>query len=277
MRSLFAAGLSSCLMILLLAVPPAAARERLGYGRLVSNDVVGDGQDRWRTGSVASSRVWGSHWGGRLPDTPGDLLELRFLGQIIGPDNLSTPAPGDRRYATALSLGLHSHFDLGGFETAVGGDLVVTGEETGLPDVQDALHDLLDVAGPSQATRASAVASGVHPTLVLESGRSFAAAGAELRPFVEGRLGDETLLRAGIDISFGRIGRGELLVRDPATGQRYRVIRDEAARGLGFVMGGDIAHVGSSIYLPDAELRGTRSRLRAGMHWQGDRFGGFYG
>ncbi|MBR9762461.1 MAG: lipid A deacylase LpxR family protein [Rhodobacteraceae bacterium] len=279
MRSLSAAGTTFILLTALLAglASPVVAREKLGYGRLISNDVLGDGRDRWRTGSVASSRVWGPSWTGSLPDTPGDLLELRFLGQIIGPDDLNSPAPGDRRYATALSLGLHSHFDLGGLETAIGGDLVMTGEETGLPDFQDALHDLLGVEGPSDGTRAAAVASGLHPTLVLESGRSFAAGRTELRPFVEGRVGDETLLRAGLDISFGQLGRGELLVRDPVTGQRYRVVRDEGARGASFVMGGDIARVASSIYLSDGELQEERSRLRAGMHWQGARSSGFYG
>ena len=276
MRSLFAAGTFLLLTALGLA-QPASARERLGYGRLISNDFIGEGQDRWRSGAVASSRVWGPAWDGQLPDRAGDLLELRFLGQIIAPENLEAPAPGDRDYATALSFGLHSHFDLGGYETAVGGDLVITGEETGLPDLQDALHDVLGVAGPSEATRAAAVASGVHPTLVLESGRSFSAGPAQLRPFVEGRLGDETLLRAGIDISFGAIGQGELLVRDPVTGQRYRVVQDDGARGTSFVLGGDIAHVSSSIYLSDTELREERSRLRAGMHWQGDTMSGFYG
>ena len=29
----------------------------IGYGRLITNDVFGDGKDRWRTGSFSSSRV----------------------------------------------------------------------------------------------------------------------------------------------------------------------------------------------------------------------------
>ena len=37
----------------------AAERGRIGYGRLITNNFIGDGQDRWRTGSVDSSRVWG--------------------------------------------------------------------------------------------------------------------------------------------------------------------------------------------------------------------------
>ena len=37
----------------------AAERTRLGYGRLITNDTFGDTYDRWRTGSLAASRVWG--------------------------------------------------------------------------------------------------------------------------------------------------------------------------------------------------------------------------
>lgn len=32
--------------------------EKLGYGRLMTNDFLGDGEDRWRTGSWTSSRAW---------------------------------------------------------------------------------------------------------------------------------------------------------------------------------------------------------------------------
>ena len=30
----------------------------LGYGRLVTNDLLGDGKDRWRTGSVSAFRMY---------------------------------------------------------------------------------------------------------------------------------------------------------------------------------------------------------------------------
>jgi hypothetical protein len=42
----------------------AGPREKLGYGRLVTNDYFGDGSDRWRTGSISSSRIWGTAGGG---------------------------------------------------------------------------------------------------------------------------------------------------------------------------------------------------------------------
>ena len=52
----------------LIALLPLGAQAqdltRLGYGYLLTNDFIGDGQDRWRTGSIASSRVWGRDWTG---------------------------------------------------------------------------------------------------------------------------------------------------------------------------------------------------------------------
>lgn len=94
------------------------------------------------------------------------------------------------------------------------------------------------------------------------------------------RAGVETLARIGADLSFGRIGQGELLVRDPVTGQRYRTIRTPEP-GMGFVFGGDIAYVDHSEYLPSNQgyqLTDSRARLRTGLHVQteaGHRF--FYG
>ena len=63
---------------LLIPLTPANAAERgrIGYGRLITNNFIGDGQDRWRTGSVASSRVWGPERTGQLPTRFGELIEL---------------------------------------------------------------------------------------------------------------------------------------------------------------------------------------------------------
>lgn len=43
----------------------SSKRQAPGYGRLITNDIIGDGQDRWRTGSVTMSRAWGYRWDGR--------------------------------------------------------------------------------------------------------------------------------------------------------------------------------------------------------------------
>lgn len=270
----------SILAPLMTGTAQAGERQQLGYGRLVTNDLIGDGRDRWRTGSVASSRVWGPEWTGDLPEGFGDLLELRLNFEAIAPEQLAAPAAGDRPYAAAISVGLHSHFQSAGTEFALGGDLVFTGPQTGIDDFQDFMHDYLGGDDINSTTRNGQIGDDINPTLVAEIGRPLSLGPARLRPFVEMRAGVETLARIGADLSFGRIGQGELLVRDPVTGQRYRTIRTPEP-GMGFVFGGDIAYVEHSEYLPSNQgyqLTDSRARLRTGLHVQteaGHRF--FYG
>lgn len=258
----------------------AQGRERIGYGRLISNDYLATGQDRWRTGSVQSSRLWGRGWSGVLPTQPGEILELRFGAEIIAPDDLGTPAPGDRPFAAALTAGLHTHFERAGTQIALGADLVMTGPQTRLDKLQGTFHDLIGVEKASDATRAAQVGNAVHPTLVAEAGRAYdLSATARMRPFLEARAGVETLVRAGVDVTIGGGTGSELLVRDGVTGQRYRVIPGEDA-GFTFVLGGDIASVYDSAYLPAASgvvPRDMRTRLRAGLHWRGEKMAAFYG
>jgi len=85
--------------------PFSTKRKALGYGRLTTNDVIGDGQDRWRTGSVTMSRAWGYTWDGTAPLQFGELLETRIQGQIIAPDNLERVDLTDRPYAGVLKIG----------------------------------------------------------------------------------------------------------------------------------------------------------------------------
>ena len=278
MFRLIAAALIASLFALTAA--HAADRSRLGYGRLITNDYIGDGKDRWRTGSWSSSRVWGPEWQGRAPTGFGDLIELRLSAEVLAPDNLRNIDPADRPYAGALSVGAHTHFSWNAYDVAVGADLVITGSGTGLGGLQRELHDLFNVRQPSDAVLDAQIPGGFHPTLVAEVGREMALSDRSvLRPFVEARAGAETMLRAGFDLTLGEIGRGELLVRENATGQRYRVIQRPEA-GMSFVIGADIAHVADSIYLPEdrgLELSSTRDRVRAGVHWQRGNASAFYG
>ena len=188
-------------------VGAAEERQRLGYGRLSTNDVFGDGEDRWQTGSYASSRAWGPGWAGQLPTAPGRLLELRFNARVTAPDNVVTPAPGDRPFAGASSLGLHTHHRWGETQVSLGGDMVATGKQTGLDDIHAAIHGLVGADEPSAAVRNTQIGSEFHPTLVLEMGRDLDLGGnARLRPFVEVRAGLETLVRAGADMTIGDVG-----------------------------------------------------------------------
>ena len=53
----------------------ALAQDRtiLGYGRLFNNDLIGDGHDRWRTGSYHFSVVTGPE-GAIRSAAPGEIL-----------------------------------------------------------------------------------------------------------------------------------------------------------------------------------------------------------
>lgn len=270
-----------CILISLAAPAAAQGRETLGRGWLLTNDLLGDTHDRWRSGSLASSRVWGPGWNGALPGRFGEVIELRFNGEIFSPENLARPAAGDRPFAGALSLGLHTHFARGGIDYAVGADIVLTGPMTGLDDFQGLVHDVLGGRDISRPVRNAQVANDVNPTLVIEAGRDLGlGANARLRPFVEARWGFETMIRAGADLTIGQLGQGGLMIRDPATGHRYATIAEPHV-GTSFVLGVDTAYVDRSEVLSSArgfQLTDARNRVRAGVNWQGAKGGSlFYG
>jgi len=255
-------------------------RHALGYGRLTTNDIIGDGQDRWRTGSITMSRIWGYRWDGAAPSQLGQLLETRVQGQIIAPDNLKRVDLRDRPFAGALSFGLHTHSNNNGLELSLGADLVVIGPQTRLDQLQKSLHKAFGRPAASPAVLALQIGNTMRPTVVAELGRSYSLGDAvDLRPFAEARAGDETLVRIGADLTIGSVGQGELLVRESITGQRYRLIY-RSNPGYSVVLGGDVAYVSDSVYLPEArgyQLTDHRDRLRAGLHWQGENASVFYG
>lgn len=258
----------------------AEGRSYLGFGNLLVNDLIGDGKDRWRTGSYGTSRVWGYGWDGALPETAGDILELRIGGELIAPETLVAPDASDRPMAGMLSAGLHTHFQRSGTEFALGGDLVAIGPMTHLDELQNALHDLIGVTQSSRAVRDAQIPNTWRLRGVAEVGRDIQLGGqSRLRPFVEARVGEESLMRAGFDFTLGKFGEGELLVRDWVTGHRYRTIRNHQA-GWSLVAGADVAHVWDSVFLPEErgyELENIRGRARLGLHWRGEKHHVFYG
>lgn len=265
------------------AAAPIAAQERsyLGYGYLFTNDFLGDGKDRWRTGSYQSSRFWGSDTTGPAPDRFGQLLELRIGGEIIAPEELGRVVPGDRPYAGVLSFGLHTHFSTGDYQTSAGVDLSFTGSQTRLDSFQSSLHDVFGAPDLSSAVRDQQIGDDFHPSLALETARSFdLSARTQLRPYVEGRLGLENLLRLGADLRIGALGRDAVMSRDTVTGHRYQVGRQDG-QGAAFILGADVAYVDDSELLPEnrgIELSEDRTRIRSGVQWQtAQGFSGFYG
>ena len=268
--------------LLCVALAPVTAfadgRAVLGWGRLFDNDAIGDLQDRWRTGSYTLSVVTGSHWSGHLAPGFGDIVEFRLSAQTIAASNLVSPAPDDRRYVGALSFGMHSHFDLAGTEASLGADVIVIGPQTGLGHFQSWVHGILGLPKPLLADQ---IANAVYPTVSAEIGKSLAVSSrTTARPFVSAEAGVETLIRVGADVVVGTFGNGSLMARDDATGQRYRIISGDPASGTSITVGGDVARVFNSAYLPAggaAALQPVRTRLRVGMQWQRAQASVFYG
>jgi hypothetical protein len=97
----------------------AESRQTLGFGRLFSNDLIGDGDDRWRSGSYSFSVVRGYPWMGTRPPRLGDIIEYRTRSEILSPAP-NTGSPGDRLYVGALTFGLHSHAAMGGVDISIG-------------------------------------------------------------------------------------------------------------------------------------------------------------
>ncbi|WP_424985256.1 lipid A-modifier LpxR family protein [Microbulbifer sp. S227A] len=256
------------------------SRQLLGFGWLFTDDLLGDDYDRWRTGSLAMSWVFGRDWQGHLPATFGELLEVRVDLAAISPQDITTPSPNDRDYAGILGLGLHTHFSRNHLDYAIGAQLVATGQQTGVASLQSAFHEAIGSKRVSDLTRENQIDDGFYPTVIAEVGRDYdLGPSTRLRPFAEARIGDESLVRIGADLTFGMVGRSELLVRDTTTGHRYRAMASGPA-GFSFVVGADAAYVADSIYLPnsgDLAFKEGRYRVRAGGQWQGKRASMFYG
>lgn len=272
--------LAATAFVMALAAPMAAEpRVTLGWGRLFTNDAMGDGRDRWRTGSYTVSRIRGTSWSGDLPATPGEILEFRMRADTIAPASLTNPDPADRRYAGALSFGLHTHFAWEGAEVSLGADLVFTGPQTGLGAFHSRVHDLLGLPKPQVLD--DQIGDAVYPGLVAEVGRSFDFGdNMRVRPFIEARSGVESVLRVGGDLVIGQFGHGDLMLRDVTTGLRYRGVQGNPAQGVSLVLGADTGRVFDSAFLPAGgavTLSDRRDRLRAGLNWQGKRASVFYG
>ncbi|MCO4846808.1 MAG: DUF2219 family protein [Yoonia sp.] len=269
--------LAFLIAILPFATPAfSEGREVIGTGRLFTNDFFGDGRDRWRTGSYVYSHVRGrdAYTG---TESFGDLIEYRLRAEIIAP--ATGPAPGDRPYVGAMSIGALTHFDMSSVQVSLGSELTAIGPQTGLSAFQESFHDAFDMPGPrfpedqvDDAFFLSGIAAATRPYRLADN--------ISVRPFVEGQIGAEDFVRAGADMIIGRVAQDDLLLRDVVTGQLYRGTEGDAV-GLSYLIGADVASVFDSHYLPadmGYTVSDTRTRARAGVFWQmGEDVSFFYG
>lgn len=255
----------------LMAATPVLSQERetLGYGRLFTNDYFGDGNDRWRTGSYSFSVVRGTDWSADTPMGFGSLLEYRLRSELIAPSELNGAGSDDRAYVGALSAGVHTHFDRGGWDFSTGVDLVFVGSQTGLLDLQDSFHDLVGAPSVSNAVDANQLRNDVYPTLVAEASYPMALSQTvNLIPFAEAQIGVEDFARVGADVMIGPVLGNDLWLRDSTTGQLYSGLESDRV-GLGFVLGADYTFVDDSEYFPSSFgtiAEDERLRVRAGVH-----------
>ncbi len=271
---------AGALSILALGFPHPAAfawdASLPGVAYVISNDSLGDWHDRWRSSSVEVGVLGGAGRWERPPSRLGRLLEYRFRSDVLMPADIGNPVPDDRRHAGVLAFGVHSHADMGDADVRVGGDLVMTGPQTGLYDFQTRLHKILGFVTPNAPD--FQIENSVRLELSAEIGRLLHRGGWSTRPFAEVRAGVEDLVRIGVDLETGP-GSGGLAMRSVATGHRMPYGFPPES-GLRFVAGVDIAWIGESLFLPETlgyEPTSTRLRLRAGIHHTGRKFDVFYG
>lgn len=256
---------------LLLLINPVGASafdlsERvIGRVSVFSNDYLGDGQDRWRSGAYFRSTFFGPAWSGDLP-TGRPLIEFRLRGETISPRDLSAPpTAGERPYAGVVAAGLFGHWGRGPAGVKLGAELVATGPQTGVADFVEWSHDLLGF--PTVRATSGQLGNAFYPTITAEAYRVVARSGRrpfDLRPFVEVQAGVETFARAGVDLMFGPGIDGALLTRDPVTGQVLTVATLRGQQGLMPSVGADLAYVAASAYLPASSgLKVERLRMRA--------------
>lgn len=251
----------------------------VGVSRLFTNDFIGDGKDRWRTGSYEISVTFGDQVVDGLPSSPFELMQYRLRSEIIAPEDLSlaNPAP-DRPYAGVIGLGAFTHYERGAYNISYGGELVFVGPSTGLDDFQSWAHDRLGVQGPTAA--ATQLGDKVYPTVQGEVSRGMRFDGGVFRPFAEAQVGIESYARIGFDAVFGKNIAQNFYLREPITGHLVTNARHSDDRSFGFMMGGDVAYVNDSKLLPESrgmQVRNVRPRARAGFLYEGENAGFFYG
>jgi len=257
-------------------------RSVLGVSLSLTNDdyVPGEVQDRWRSGALSGRVVHGTAWPRVGEVGLGEVLEFGLRAEILTPEDIDNPAPEDRPYAGILAFGVHSHARRAGTEVRLGAELVLTGPQTGLSDLQESLHDAFDLPDPSAAAE-DQIGDAAYLAVSGEAARPFPlGAAVTLRPFAAARIGDETYVRIGADLVGGSLASGGLLVRDYGTGQLTEGTRG-AATGFGWSLGADLASVADSVYLPGDDGRpgaeDTRGRVRGGAMWASQRWSVFAG
>lgn len=263
-----------------IATAEGVERTFLGFGRLFTNDILGDGHDRWQTGSLQTSRVWGPRRQDILPENMGEILEFRLNFQSVAPWDLTRNDVNDRQYAPALTIGVHTHFKPQNWVFDLGIEASILGPQNGIEAFQNRIHDLVGSDRISPVVSANQAANRVVFGVSSEAYRQIALSEkTTFTPFVETRYGLESYFRVGGDLMIGNIAKRDLAVRDAVSGFKYPTVI-HAERGTSVIVGADTAWVETSALFPEGstvDLTNVRHRVRAGILHKRSKFDGFYG
>jgi len=257
----------------------ATPRFLLGASVTHTNDIIGDGQDRWRSATADLSLLFGQKDMGELPASFGQFIELRSRMEMITPANLALPYPADDRpYVGVLSFGVASHWQQQNTVQSLGFDLVAIGPSTSVSAVQTWVHTNMNHINPQ--ILADQLPNAIYPTFSYEYAKVYTAGTAALRPFADLQIGAETFARTGFDLTIARVPEQGFRVRNSLTGQRVPALNPTKNRQLSLAVGADIAYIFNSAYLPATSgltLSQFRTRLRAGVLYQSQKYDLFYG
>ena len=251
----------------------------LGLGRMFVNDAYGDRKDRWHTGTYTLNIMTGTEWDGRLSARPGDIIEYRLRSDIIAPRSLNGANSNDRAYVGALTAGVHTYYELDGYDVSAGVDVTFTGPQTGLSRFQDHFHKLLGLQRLGQNVIDNQIGNATYLTGTLEVSKTYELSDTiRFKPFFEGRVGIEDVARVGADVVIGTASDRDLLLRDSLTGSLYKGI-EYGDIGWTAIVGADVAHTSDSAFFPASfgtKAKSVTYRARAGIEYQRSRYSSFY-
>jgi hypothetical protein len=228
-----------------------------------TNDAIGDGRDRWQSASYQRSYLY------NLDDIKAiQQVEWRARAQIVSPWT-SSKQPVDRPYSSVLAFGGFARGHVAGLENHLGGEIIMQGDQTGLPAFQSAAHDALgldksydpdnpwDTHVPDRFTvRGEAgLATSLRPS-----------PGLLLRPYGLVAVGADQSATVGADVVIGPMAQADSWTRDVVSGQLLTHQNTEK-RGVSLVAGADISRVYASMHIPEdskVEPEEIQARVRLG-------------
>lgn len=264
----------------LLTLSAAAAAAGPTKSSFFTNDFIGDGHDRWRSGSYSLNL-------GYEDDRFGVPYDIRLRSEIISGWGSSLQSDNDdRMYVGALGLGAFVNQNFGFADLTLGGEILAVGDQTGMADLQGAAHDAFGMSNDSYNpdTEPHAHIEDKFTGMLSAEGAMnyYFGSNGLVRPYAGAQYGYETFLRAGADVVIGNMSNADRWSRDPVSGfiQPSSSNRADAMEGFNLVAGLDFTAVTDSEFFPsesDVDLEPMRVRARLGGQASFGGFSVFYG